>query len=49
MPIVQYDGGLIAASMTLGFETYRIDDRIYGGFVDDRGPLLAKAIVFGEI
>jgi len=35
--------------MALGFETDRIDDRIYRGFADDRFYLLAQAIVFGEI
>ena len=35
--------------MTLGFETHRIDDRIYRRFADDRGHLFAKAIVLGEI
>jgi hypothetical protein len=35
--------------MALGFETHRIDHRIYPGIADDRGHLLAKAIVFGEI
>ena len=47
--LVQHDGGLIAASMALGFETHRIDHRIYRGFADDRGYLLAEAIVLGEI
>ena len=47
--LIQYDGGLIAASVTLGFETHRIDDRIDRGFADDRGDLLAESIVLGEI
>src|SRR6202020_2152132 len=47
--LVQHDRGLIATSMTLGFETHRIDDRIHRGLTDDRGHLLAKPIVFGEI
>jgi hypothetical protein len=47
--LVQHGRGLIATSMALGFETHRIDHRIYPGIADDRGHLLAKAIVFGEI
>jgi hypothetical protein len=33
----------------LGFETHCIDNRIYRRFADDRGYLLPKAIVLGEI
>src|SRR6201999_2319140 len=47
--LVQHDCGLIATSMALGFEAHRIDDRIHRGLADDRGDLLAKPIVFGEI
>src|SRR5208282_2488580 len=47
--LVQNDGGLIAASVALGFETHRIDDRINRGFADDRGDLLAEAVVLREI
>jgi hypothetical protein len=47
--LVRHDRGLIATLMALGFETYRINDRIHCGFADDPGDLLAKAIVFGEI
>src|SRR5271165_2412745 len=47
--LVQYDGRFIAASMALGFEAHRIDNRIHRGFADNRRHLLAEAIVLGEI
>jgi hypothetical protein len=47
--LVQNDGGLVAASVALGFETHCIDDRIDRGFADDRSYMLAEAIVLAEI
>ena len=47
--LIQNDGGLIAASMALGFETHGVDDQINRGFADDRCYLLAEAIVPCEI
>src|SRR5258708_700561 len=47
--LVQHDGGLIATAMALGFKAHRIDDRIHRGLADDRGHLVAEAVVLGEI
>src|SRR4029077_14046571 len=47
--LIEHDGGLIPTRVALGFETHSVDDRIYCGFADDRGHLLAEAIVLGEV
>ncbi len=47
--LVQHDGGLVGSAMALGFEADGVDHRIHGGFADDRGDLLSKAIVLAEV